>query len=204
VDYTRPIEAIVPGVQGRVLAVLCRNHSEMTIRTVARLAGVSAQQCSVVVAELVRLGLVSRREAGPSSLVALDRGNEAARMVAELGDLMSRVVARLTEAAERISPPPASVTMFGSFARGEAHAESDVDVLAVRARGVEPDDGGWVDSLGEWAERARHVTGNVVNMVVLGEDEVPSLLRRRSGPWRTIGEDGVVLAGRALAEIVAA
>ena len=40
-DFARPVEALIPGVQGRVLGVLARTEAEMTIRTVAGLAAVS-------------------------------------------------------------------------------------------------------------------------------------------------------------------
>ena len=54
-----PVEALIPGVQGRVLGVLARTETEMTIRTAAGLAGASQQQASVVVAHLVDLGTVA-------------------------------------------------------------------------------------------------------------------------------------------------
>src|SRR6266852_3157204 len=78
-DYVQPIEAVVPGAQGRVLGVLARSEMELTMRAVARLAGTSVGQTSLVVGRLVELGLVTRRDIGPASLVRLDRRNEAAR-----------------------------------------------------------------------------------------------------------------------------
>jgi hypothetical protein len=53
VDFIRPIEAIVPGAQGRVLAVLVETTAELNLRTIARLAGVSQAQTSRVLPELV-------------------------------------------------------------------------------------------------------------------------------------------------------
>lgn len=197
-DYVRPIETLIPGVQGRVLTVLTRNESEMTIRAVARLAGVSPQQASVVTAELVNLGIVSRREAGSSALVCLDRENEAARVVLTLARLLESVMGRLSELAHAISPPPESLIVFGSFARSETIATSDLDVLAIRAKGVPADDNDWIDALGAWELVARRIVGNPVNMMVVSADEVPALLRRHSGPWRTIANEGVVLVGRPL------
>ena len=197
-NYVQPVEALIPGVQGRVLAALTRTEAEMTIRTVARLADVSPQQASVVIAGLVSQGIVSRREAGSSALVCLDRENEAARVVIALSRLRESVTGRLCEFAHAISPPPESLIVFGSFARSETIATSDLDVLAIRAKGVPADDNDWIDSLGAWERVARRIAGNPVNMMVVSADEVPALLRRRSGPWRTIASEGVVLVGRPL------
>ena len=194
----RPIETLIPGVQGRVLGAVTRTETEMTIRTVARLADVSPQQASVVIAELVSMGLVARREAGSSALVCLDRENEAARVIIALSRLRESVIARLTEIAHAISPAPESLIVFGSFARHETIATSDLDVLAIRAKGVPADDNDWIDALGTWERVARRIVGNPVNMMVVSADEVPALLRRRSGPWRTIANEGVILMGRPL------
>ena len=45
-DFVRPIEAIVPGAQGRVLAVLAETTAELNLRTIAQLAGISQAQAS--------------------------------------------------------------------------------------------------------------------------------------------------------------
>lgn len=197
-DYQRPVEEIVPGVQGRVLSVLARTHEELTIRTVARLAEASPQQASVAVGHLVELGVVARREAGSSALVRLERDNEVARIVLALAEVGEAATRRLVEAAEKIEPVPASLILFGSFARGDASSSSDLDVLAVRPDGVGADDDEWIDSLGKWEVSARKIVGNPVNMLVIGEDEIPVLLRRRGGPWRAIAEEGVALIGSPL------
>ncbi|MDA8295845.1 MAG: MarR family transcriptional regulator [Actinomycetota bacterium] len=205
-DYAQPIEAVIPGVQGRVLGVLARTEAEMTIRTAARLAGVSAQQATVVVNRLVALGLVTRREAGSAALVALDRESDAARAVLELADLRRSTLDRLGALARAITPAPASLIVFGSFARGEANAKSDLDVLAVRGAGVAADAEAWLDALGVWERAARHVTGNPVELLVVGMEELPLLLRDRvqGGLFRSIESDGVILAGSSLAELAAA
>jgi hypothetical protein len=68
VDFVRPIEAIVPGAQGRVLAVLAETTAELNLRTIAQLAGISQAQASRLLPDLVALGVVERREVPPASL----------------------------------------------------------------------------------------------------------------------------------------
>jgi predicted nucleotidyltransferase len=198
VDYVRPVEAVIPGVQGRVLGVLARTEAELTMRTVAKLAGVGVQQTSVVLRRLVELGIVARREAGSAALVRLERESEVVQVVLALAQLRERVLDRLRAEACRITPAPAALITFGSFVRGEAVEESDLDVLAIRPRGVSAHDDGWTDSLGRWQDRARRIVGNSVNLLELSSEELGDRRIRRGPLWQSITEEGVVLAGTRL------
>ena len=194
-DFRDPVEAVIPGAQGRVLTVLARTEAELTMRAVAELAGVSANQATVVLNRLVHLGLVERRDVGSAGLVHLIRDNEAARAVLTLADLQRGVLARLAGEARKIRPAPACLVVFGSFARGDANENSDIDVLAVRPLGPKVDDGRWTTALGLWTDRASWIAGNPVNLLDVTMVELSSLVRREREPWRTIVEEGVVLVG---------
>lgn len=194
-EYGNPVEAVIPGVQGRVLTVLARTEAELTMRSVAELAGVSANQATVVLNRLVRLGLVERRDVGAAALVRLVRENEAARSVLALVDLRDGVLARLAGEARKIRPIPTCLAVFGSFARGEAHENSDVDVLVVPPPAALADTGQWTEALGQWADRAARIAGNPVNLLEATVEELPRLVRRERAPWRTILAEAVVLIG---------
>jgi len=194
-DYGNPVEVLIPGVQGRVLAVLARTEAELTMRSVAELGGVSANQATVVLNRLVRLGLVERRDVGAAALVRLVRENEAARSVLALVDLRQGVLTRLAEEAKKIRPVPTCLAVFGSFARGEAHENSDIDVLAVPPSAGQADGGRWTATLGEWSDQAARITGNPVNLLEATVEELARLVRRERAPWRTIVEEAVVLVG---------
>jgi hypothetical protein len=196
-DYVRPVEAVIPGVQGRLLAILARSEMEMTMRTVARLAGVSVNRASEVLNRLVLLGLVERREAGSAALVGLARQCEASRAVLRLAGLRDEVIARLRAEANTIAPPPASLLIFGSFARGEAREGSDLDILAVRPAGLSADDRGWVDGLGSWADRAGRIVGNPVNLLEASVEEMRQRMLRPGSVWEAAAREGLVLAGSA-------
>jgi len=202
VDYSRPLEAVIPGTAGKVLGVLARTHAELPIRRVAQLGGVSRDRASIEIRRLVFLGIVSRREVAGASLVKLERTNAAAMALLALADARSTAIARLSELAKSIEPAPASLALFGSFARGTDDAESDLDVLAVRSDEVEPDDPSWLDSFGNWQDLARVVVGNPVNVIETSRHELPALARTRS-LWRTIVDGAVTLAGEEPSQIVA-
>jgi hypothetical protein len=199
-DFVRPIEAIVPGVQGKVLSVLSGTGSELTIRTVARLAGVSNNRATAVVNRLVSLGLVKRREAGSAALVALARDNEAVRSLLDLANLRDRVLIQFRATVGDIDPTPASLVVFGSFATGRAREGSDIDVLVVRPSGVDADDPGWIDSVGHWADRAGRIAGNPVSLLDIAIEELPRLLDKPGSVWQNAAEHGLLLAGLPLHE----
>jgi predicted nucleotidyltransferase len=203
VDYSKPVEAVIPGVQGRVLGLLARTDAELTMRTVARLAGVSVNRAAAVLNHLVALGLVERREAGAAALVRLARDNEAAKAILVLEGVRESVLARLRSEAQAIHPAPASLVVFGSFARDEAGLQSDLDVLVVPPPEVTDDDPGWLDAIGHWTDRAARIAGNPVNLLVARADELPKLLRRRRTVWEEIARDGIVLAGLGVHELAA-
>jgi predicted nucleotidyltransferase len=202
VDYSRPLEAVIPGTAGKVLGVLARTHAELPIRRVAQLGGVSRDRASIEIRRLVFLGIVSRREVAGASLVKLERTNAAAMALLALADARSTAIARLSELAKSIEPAPASLALFGSFARGTDDAESDLDVLAVRSDEVEPDDPSWLDSFGNWQDLARVVVGNPVNVIETSRHELPALARTRS-LWRTIVDGAVTLAGEEPSRVAA-
>src|SRR5436190_11378354 len=148
-DFRHPVEAVIPGAHGRILAVLAETTAELNLRTLARLARISPAQASRVLPGLVTLGLVQRREAPPSALFSLVDEHVGARAVRALSRAREAVLKELGELAAEINPRPVSTIAFGSFARGEADEASDIDILLVR-----PDDGDdddrWVSAVEEF------------------------------------------------------
>ena len=194
---------MILGVQGRVLTVLARTEAELTMRAIAELAGESTNQATVALNRLVHLGLVERRDVGSTGLVRLIRDSEVARAVLMLADLQRGVLARLAGEVRNIRPSPARLVVFGSFARGEAHENSDIDVLAVPPPEAQVDDCRWTVALGQRTDRASRIAGNPVNLLEVTMDELPKLVRREREPWRTNVEEGVVLIGALPSEVKA-
>ena len=200
-DFTRPVEAVIPGTQGRVLAVLAETTAELNLRTVARLASVSPAQASRVLPGLVELGLVERREVPPSSLFRLDRENVAAQVVIALARSHEVALERIGTIAGDLRVPPASVVIFGSFARREADRHSDIDALVVRPAGVDEDDDTWNAGVELWRERVRAITGNRVELIETDRAEAAEKLASKRPVWRDIARDGVVVHGVTLDEL---
>ena len=185
------MQSLIPGTQGRILAVLANTDSDLTMRTVADLSGTSVGSASNVLNRLVMLGLVERREAGSSSLVRLSKENEAARLVVALSSLRSRVIERMRAEAKKLRPAPESLFLFGSFARGEATETSDLDVLAITTT----DQPSLAESLGRWCEASSRVAGNPVALITLSKREWSRQLKSSNALWTNIARGGILLAG---------
>ena len=70
-------------------------------------------------------------------------------------------------------PAPLSVIVFGSLARGDAHAGSDIDIVVVRPDGVDDDHDPWHATLEQWRQYARRLTGNPVEILDVGAADAP-------------------------------
>jgi predicted nucleotidyltransferase len=200
-DFIRPLEAVVPGAQGRILSVLVETTAPLNLRTLARLAGVSPAQASRVMPGLVDLGIVERYEVPPSSQFLLVRSNVAAQAVIELSRSQETASERMGRAAEPMAVRPESVIVFGSFPRGEAAVDSDIDVVVVRPDAIDEDDEDWATALESWRDEARAITGNYVEVVEVSLSEARSKLRGVTEFWRNVRRDGVTVHGLSLDQI---
>ncbi len=200
-DFVRPVEAIVPGVQGRVLSVLAETTADLNMRTIARLADVSLSQASRVLAPLVELGAVERRDVPPSSLFRLVHQHVAVGPLLALARSRDVLISEMGRIASRLPVPPLSTIVFGSFARGEADTESDIDTVLVRPAGVDESDELWSESVEQWRASVHRASGNRVEVLEVGVGEVAALLDSRRQVWRDIRRDGLVVQGLSLAEL---
>lgn len=200
-DFVRPVEAIVPGAQGRVLAVLAETTAELNLRTIAELSGVSTAQVSRVLPGLVQLGVLERREVPPASLFRFVPEHVASRAIMVLARAGDTVLMELGELVAALPIAPVSVVVFGSFARREADAESDIDLLVVRPTEVDEDDERWVASMGQLQTNGRRLSGNRLQVLEVDGRDVASLIESRRPLWVDIRRDGRLVYGASLAEL---
>lgn len=197
-NFVHPLHAVIPGVQGRILAVLAETTAELNLRTIARIANVSQAQASRVLPGLVSLGLVDRREAPPSALFRLVREHIAAGPILALSRSRPRMIEEMRQIAEGLPLAPVSVVVFGSFARGDAEEESDIDTLMVRPLGIDDSDQGWSSTVQQWIDQVASVSGNSVEVLEVGEADLPARLASKRTVWLEIGRDGIVIHGSSL------
>ena len=197
-DFRHPIEAAIPGAQGRIIAALLGTSGELNLRTIARVAGVSIAQVSRVLPGLVELGMIERREVPPSSLFRLVPEHVATRALLELADSRAVVMNEMGRAASKIRPAPVSVITFGSFVRGDSEPDSDIDVIIVRPPDIDGDDERWTHTVERWRTTISRVTGNTVEILDVDADGVAAKLSGGTQLWRDIHRDGQVVFGERL------
>jgi len=200
-DFIRPVQAVIPGVRGRVLAVLVETTAELSLAAIARIARVSLAQASRVLPGLVEMGLVERREVPPSSLFRLVREHLAAGPLVDLARARDRMLEQMGRAAVALAVVPVSVIVFGSFARGEAGGESDIDAVLVRPAGIAEEDPAWSSSVQQWRDAVRGASGNSVEVLEVGAEGVAARLGSRRQVWRDIRASGLAVYGLSLEEL---
>jgi predicted nucleotidyltransferase len=151
-DVSHPFTALMPGLDSAVLSVLARTTRAQTGREVALAAGRSPSGVRSVLDRLAEQGFVDSERAGRAYVYTLNREHLAAPAVEALAGLRPALADRLRReiAGWRIAPSHAS--LFGSAARGDGDAASDVDLFIVRPGGIEAEDATWRDQL----ESCRH------------------------------------------------
>jgi predicted nucleotidyltransferase len=200
-DFVRPVEAIVPGAQGRVLAVMAETTAELNLRTIAELSGVSLAQASRVLPGLVELGVLERREVPPSSLFQFVPEHVASRAIMALARASDASLEELGRLADSLLVPPASVVVFGSFARRGADAKSDIDLLVVRPADIDEDDEKWAASMERLRGEGRRLTGNRLELLEVSTSDVANLLNSRRPLWADIRRDGRVVHGLSIEDL---
>jgi predicted nucleotidyltransferase len=195
-DLSNPLRAVAPGVESDVLAVMLRSHAPLTGARVAALAQRSETQVRVVLRRLEQHGLVEVERHGQSYSYLLNRDHVLVPGLELLQRGMPAVEALVRAAAEDWTVAPASVVLFGSAARRDGAADSDIDLLLVRDDSVDADDETWATQRHALARRVERWTGNTVQIVDLSESELAKALRRKEPLIGELRTDGILLAGR--------
>lgn len=178
---------LIPGANGAVLAVLLRTGSGLTGRQVYGLVGDRFSLWSVqqALASLVGLGVVESRPVGRAMVHTINEEHYAIQPLRVLLDPFAalREVVKLS-----VGPGVAAVILFGSVARGDATADSDVD-LAVLASSE------W-EGRSDLEDAVRARLGNPCDVLVFTPEEFGRLAGGGEEPVvDQILADGVVLFG---------
>ena len=185
-DISLPITSVVPSLDGPVLAALSTTTAPLTLAEVhARTRRGSKSGVREVLLRMVDEALVL---AVPGGFV-LNREHLAASAVETLANLHGELAQRIRAAVEAWSGDAALVGLFGSAARRDGDALSDIDVLVVS------DASDLADFVDELAGRIRLWTGNRAQVVGVTTADLRRLRKAREpivGNWE---RDLVVISG---------
>ncbi|MDO8188394.1 nucleotidyltransferase domain-containing protein [Conexibacter sp. JD483] len=195
-DLSRPYSAVVPSLDGDVLAALAGTSQPLSGREVARRARRGSQRGVLTVLDrLVEQGLVRRQEAGGALLFTLNRDHVAAGAVAALAELRVELLRRIRDEIGGWAIAPRFAAVFGSFARADGGTESDIDLLVVRSRATRAGEPGWQAQLDGLSESIARWSGNHAGLVELSEQELPRLRKQRPPVVAELLRDAVVVHG---------
>ena len=202
-DLSRPYSSVVPTLDGDVLAVLARTIGGLTGREVARLAARGSQRGILSALDrLVDQGVVARTEAGSSFQYTLNRDHVAAPAVEALTSVRSALWDRLQAALAVWDPPVVHASVFGSAARGDGDATSDVDVLLVHSDALDPEDADWREQVAELADQVLRWTGNSASIAELAVGDLPALASQRPELAENLRTDAIVMTGPAVTTLL--
>lgn len=194
-DLGSPVLDIAPAVRGALLQELARLEQPVTRRQLAAAARVAPGNASTVIEELIRSGIVTEAVAGRSSMVMLNRSHLVAGPLLALAGLRGELIRRLRD---RLStwPDLRGAWLFGSVARGEAHKESDVDLLIVADDLEQP---ALHERLSQLQADVRVWTGNDLQLVEHTPTSWERLVRSKNSLVEQVRRDGIALTDRAAA-----
>ena len=126
-------EILDPSIRLRIVGLLVSlPEKDFTGREIARLLGVSHSNVQRALRVLVEDGLASKKRTGRADVFWANKDHFTFKALRDLfkvkRELPERIVRDLLSA---LREPAISISIFGSYARGEADRRSDVDVLVI-------------------------------------------------------------------------
>jgi predicted nucleotidyltransferase len=203
VDLSLPLRSLVPSLDSDVLAVLAGTESALGATQVARLSARGSRQgVSVVLDRLAEHGLVLAHPTNKGHAYQLNREHLLAPVLLAALEVRGRAVELLGEQTGALFPPALHVSVFGSFARGQGDAGSNIDLLVVVPDGHDSHAQAWVAQLQQVQDRVLAATGNRLEPLVLSLDG----LRKAAGAGEplvdSLSADSVRLHGPAFEKLL--
>jgi predicted nucleotidyltransferase len=186
VNFGEPFGGLMPGARGAVLAALLRTGAPLTGRRVHALVGERHSLGAVQQAlrDLEQIGIITTETVGRAGVHRVNDQHDAGphlRLLASPLDMLTRVVEEEVAGAQ-------AVVLFGSAARGEAHAASDIDLAVIAPEG-------W-DGRVRLADSVRARLGNDCDVLHLTPEQFSEDSATREPVIAEILRDGVALLGR--------
>jgi predicted nucleotidyltransferase len=197
VQAAHAVSSVIPSSHGAVLEVLARTEMPLSARAVAALTDgrVSHTQANTVLKSLTAAGIVSSESRPPANLYTLNRRHVAADPIVALVSMRTELLDRMHRAVASWDPEPAAMWLFGSFARGDATDDSDIDVLVIRPDSVGQDAPPWQKQITQFEQDVSDWSGNDCNAVEFSRSEFIELATAGERLPTDVARDGIHLFG---------
>ncbi len=183
--FGEPFGGVIPGAQGAVLAAALRTAAPMTGRQIHALVNERHSLWSVQQAlrDLTSIGLIDTQRVGRAGVHTVNERHVAVPPLRALLDPIAALTTVIGEVADGVR----TVILFGSVARGQSDADSDID-LAVLAPKNWP-------GRADLADNVRDRLGNRCEVLVFTPSEFAKAAARGEPVIADIMRDGIPLVG---------
>ncbi|MFH1330523.1 MAG: nucleotidyltransferase domain-containing protein [Actinomycetota bacterium] len=149
---------------------------------------------------LAQSGFLGGEERTAGACYSLNRAHVAHPAAEMLFDMPARLVSRVADTIGRLTCRPLHVSCFGSMARRDGGAESDLDMLVVFDERTYGEEGLWADPVAGLGGAIRRWIGNRAAIMTIGRGDVGGMAAgRRARPlWKAHRVDAVTLYGQDL------
>lgn len=192
-DARHPLRVVTPTLDGDVLNHLALTHASFTPGQLARLLPkASVEGVRRVLNRLADQGIVSAERVGDAAVVySLNHDHVGAEGVIALANQARTLWQRISEELDNWATGPVYAAVFGSWARGSATVESDLDLFLVRPTGL-PDET-WEPLVADLQHKVTRWTGNDARPLVIDEDEMAD--RSGDAVLKFIVDEGLTVHG---------
>lgn len=203
-DLSLPLRTLIPSLDSDVLAVLAGTESALGATQIARLAARGSRQgVTAVLDRLTEHGLVLAHPTNKGHAYQLNRKHLLAPALLTALEVRTSTLELLVEQASRLDPPALHVSVFGSFARGDGDAGSDIDLLVVTPGGYDPDAPALTTQLRQLEDQVLRATGNRVEPLVMSRQALEVMARAGEPLMASLSADSLRLHGPTFDDLVA-
>ena len=199
-DVANGLTVVTPTLEAWVLRALVQTTRPLSGRQIAQLVRHgSLGGVQKALARLVEQGIVVADVHPAATLFTFNRDHLAAKPVIELARLASTLVERLKGFVRSWEVQPQHAYLFGSAARQDGDASSDVDILLVHAQGPEGQVNAWGQQVDDLGAKIRLWTGNDAGILDISAVDLERMQVNGEAILESWHREGIFLAGAGLA-----
>lgn len=203
-DLSNPLATVTAALDAAVLQVLAATTGFCTAAEVHRRSGRGSDEgIRKVLDRLVEQGIVLADTSSRYVLYRLNRDHLAARHIVALSMLRMEVVDAITADLAGWRIPPLHSSLFGSYARGTADVNSDIDVLVVRpVRLGDSEEESWLGQVSLLRDHIALWTGNPAQIIDIDPETLGRMAREDDPLVQSWRADQVPIAGEPLLDLL--
>lgn len=178
-DLSFPLSTVAPTLDAGVLQVLAATTAGCTAAEAHRRLGRGSDEgVRKVLARLVGQGVVLVETPARYPIYHLNREHIAVPHIEALSRVRGELFDRIRKEVASWEVEPIHAGLFGSFARGTADSDSDIDVLLVRPAALtDVEEANWLEQLDRLDHHIRVWTGNTAQLIDLTSTTLGQMAR---------------------------